>query len=223
MEQETETPEPLPQVQDGKVAAAQVEHKRPDEAQIVGAIGLRGTGKTTFLRHYSARQEPRRLALDPFGDFTGGYTTFKEDWREGLEWLKREPRALSVRLALPLSTDSIEWGDSIFNSLLSINPEQFAWDLLLILDEVHRYGAERESRPLLQLILQARRLGIRVAYGSQRMVYVPRVIMNETTDLAVFRIRSPTDRKRLDEWTVEGAGDEAAHLEDRTCLLWSPL
>jgi DNA helicase HerA-like ATPase len=167
--------------------------------------------------------EPRRLALDPFGDFTGGYETFTSA-RDGLRAMLDNPRSMSVRLEPPNQARLVDWGESVFHALLSIDPKKVQWDLLFLVDEIHRYSRSQEKDALLELGLQARHFGIRLALGSQRMVYVPMGLMTEVTDLAVFQIRAPADRKRLAEWTDEDDEAENAYrLERGECFLYSPL
>jgi hypothetical protein len=185
-------------------------------------VGLRGQGKTEALRAYSATREPRRLALDPYGDFEGGYEIHK-DWREGLRRLYEEPRSLSVRLVPPVGVRSREWAEPIFEALAQVDPERFQWDLLLIMDEITKYSSDREGDMLQELVLQGRRLGIRMALGCQYMVAVPKAMMRECTDLLAFKMRAPTDRERLAEWTQPEAYSAVRHLPKFRCLVFSPL
>lgn len=208
---------------DGLQAAAQIPKKRPDQAQTILAIGKREMGKTTLLRSYAARTEPRRIAVDPFGDFVGGYETFT-DYREGLEAMLHNKRSYSIRLEPPRHARLVDWGRQVFGALLSVDAKRTQWDALFLLDEIHRYARTVENDEILELGLQARHYGLRLALGSQRMVNVPTGMMSEVTDLACFQIRSPADRKRLAEWTdEEWEAENAYRLEQGECFLYSPL
>ncbi len=216
------------EILDGKIAAGRVDHLAADEAQIVTAIGLRGTGKTFFLRHYSATREPRRLSLDRLGDFSAGSEVYRENWRLGLERLATQRRAMWVRLVPPKRQGFEAWADEVFTAILereTPDGSDFQWDMLIVMDEAHRYGLQRvvATSPLAQAVLEGRHHGLRWLIGAQRMVDLPASILNETTDLAVFEVTSPRDRKRLAEWTEEDAEDLVRELPPFHCLLWSPL
>ena len=177
------------------------------------------------MRHYSAVTEPRRLSLDRLGDFSAGSHVFREDWRDGLKLLEENPRALWVRLVPPQRADFEEWANEVFSTILEKDTEEFQWDMLVVMDEAHRYGLNRiaATSPLAQAVLEGRHYGLRWLLGAQRMVDVPASILNQTTDLACFEIIPPRDRNRLEEWTEAGAGDAVLTMPPYHCLLWSPL
>ncbi len=210
---------------DGKAAAARVDHRPPGDAQIVTAVGQLGTGKTTFLRHYSARREPRRLSLDRLGDFSSGSETYRDDWRDGLDRLATERRALWVRLIPPKRADFEAWAADVFTAILEHGSGEHQWDTLIVMDEAHRYGINRvtATSPLSQAVLEGRHFGLRWLIGAQRMVDLPASIMNQTTDLACFHQTSPRDRKRLADWTEAAAEEAVLDLPEYHCLLFSPL
>ena len=133
-------------------------------------------------------------------------------------------RSNSVRLEPPRHARLVDWGEGVFDALLSVDSKKVQWDMLFIIDEIHRYTRRQEKDALLELGLQARHFGIRLAMGSQRMVDVPTGLMSEVTDLAVFQIRAPQDRKRLAEWTdEEEEAENTWRLEQGECFLYSPL
>ena len=95
-------------------------------------------------------------------------------------------------------------------------------DALLVLDEITLWSSSRESEALQKLVLQGRRLHIRMLVACQRVSLVPGVLLSECTDMLVFRTSRPRDLDVLQEWgSVHGDADLAElapGLEIGECL-----
>lgn len=190
-------------------------HKQYDKAQLFLAAGKRGFGKTYALQHYVETREPRVLLLDPFNDFRRIQEA--EDWQEALDDLSDgEPCRRRVRP--PVSRDSMAYADAFFDAAI----DQLR-DCLLVLDEMSLWSQMRETDALRILILQGRRLGLRLCVGCQRIALVPGVMLSEATEMLIFRTRRPRDLDVLEEWTNSEAREIAPKLTVGECLLFDDL
>jgi hypothetical protein len=166
-------------------------HLTYDHAQLILVAGKRGYGKTTFAREYLKLREPRVLALDPFGDFS--MPCVDED--RAFEDLRH--RAARRSICPPINRTSRDWATDFFERCIDE-----LRDCLLVLDEITLWSqVYTAGSPLEVIVLQGRRLGIRLIVISQKIALVPDVMKTEATDLVLFRTTRPTDLETAAKWT----------------------
>jgi hypothetical protein len=177
---------------------------------LVLVVGKRDQGKTALLRRYVENREPRVLALDPFGDFRGLMRTSSENAAIDLI---QYATACRRRLVPPIR-GSRTWSEKLFDRL---GDRGAPADYLLVLDEITLWSQKKETEPLERLVLQGRRLGIRLLVACQKVALVPDVLLSEATQLVVFHVSRPRDIDVLNEWD-DGLGDAARELPPRRCI-----
>ena len=222
--------------EDSVAAVSRLHHKLPNKSQLILAIGRREYGKTYAINTYLEQGEPRVLAFDPFEDFNGlawpqiaalGSESEEEkgDLSEALLDMHYWPKACRRRVKPPIGAASREWAEAAFVACVEGIDDTGApplRDALLCLDEITLWSNSRESEALQKLVLQGRRLHIRMLVACQRVSLVPGVLLSECTDMLVFRTSRPRDLDVLEEWgSVHGDGDLAdlaPGLEVGECL-----
>lgn len=216
-------------------AVQQLPHKSYDKAQLVLFAGVRGQGKTTAMSQYIETREPRVFMLDPFNDFRG--LRYRESCEEALEEMA-SASAIRRRVVPPISKDSREWAREFFNRCVGGRVNEFSggaagwdreeWDgierdgltdCLLGLDEMTLWSNSDEQTELRTLILQGRRLGIRIVAACQRIALVPGVMLSECTQLVLFRTTRPRDLQVIAEWTDRKTAEIASKLQVGECIV----
>ncbi len=192
-------------------------HRSYSSAQLVLAAGRRGQGKTTLMRGYLERCEPRVLALDPFNDFRAVRrapdieTALQDlDFGVGNEPCRR-------RLCPPIGDDSQSYADALFTAAIDGDPP--LRECLLALDEMTLWSESRETVALRTLVLQGRRLGIRMLVACQRISLVPGVLLSECTELVIYRTTRPRDLDVLREWAGRDVSEMASKLTVGECMV----
>ena len=196
--------------QDSREIASSLPHLQPGQAQLILTVGQRGKGKTDLIKRYISpdllkAEEPRVLALDPFDDLRGlQLVETPEDAIDGLA----QYDVCRRRLRPSIGDDSREYADDLFSMLV----EDGVKDYLLVLDEVTLWTARNQGRALQTLVLQGRRLGVRMLVACQQLSLVPGVFLSECTTLVVFSTHRPRDLDVLEEWGGAELREIAARL-----------
>ena len=175
--------------------SAGLAHLAPDQAQLVLATGKRGYGKTFFLRDWVNRFESRVLCFDLFRDYAGMLES--DSVRAALVDLHYWG-ACRRRVRPPLM-GARAWAQAAFGEIL----EGRLRDCLIVLNEIGRLSRPQSTEELDALVLQGRRLGLRIAADCQRVALVPSVILSEATTLVSFRVTRKLDLETLAEWSDE--------------------
>lgn len=196
---------------DSLKAAARLRHRNYDNAQLILAAGRRGKGKTTAARFYVENTEPRVFAFDAFNDFRGLKVA---DVDRALDDMYDNPVACRRRVRPPIGADSYEYAEYIFNEIINAPIR----NMLLVLDEITLWSKPRASKALTTLVLQGRRLGIRMFVGCQRISLVPDVILSEVTEMMIFNMKRPRDKDVLAEWTDRETAEIAPNLRKGECI-----
>lgn len=211
-----------------------IPHSRYDKGQVILCVGKRGHGKTTAMKRYTERHEPRLFGPDMFHDFFrpdefvdsldeavnrlneregDRYSLFESDGRNPL---------LPARVGIsPPSMESTHaFGSQMFESLISDSEGNF----LLVMDEITLWtkpgsGAGDPEDPFCKIVLQGRRLGIRIIAGVQRLSMFPRLLQAEITQMVIFRTTSPTDVERIANWTSDDIAQRARTLKVGQAIL----
>lgn len=186
-------------------------HRQYHSAQLLLFAGRREQGKTTALRAYVETREPRVLVLDPFDDF--GTIRRRGDLALALEELG-DGEPCRRRVVPPMGVGSHEYAEALFSELV----EREVGDLLLVLDELTLWSKPRASVTLTKLVLQGRRLGIRIAAAIQRIALTPDVMQSELTELVLFNIARPRDLETVADWTDGETAETCSKLRQGQCL-----
>ena len=204
--------EPMPSLE----AVDRLRHRLYHKSQLILCVGRREYGKTVAINRYLERGEPRVLAFDPFEDFSGlGWPSYAEtdeekaDYSEALDDLHYYERFCRRRVKPPIGADSRDYAEEAFAAI--IEGEEPLRRALLVMDEITLWSNARETEALRKLVLQGRRLQIRMLVACQRISLVPGVLLSETTDMLVFRTSRPRDLDVLAEWG--SAHDDEGALE----------
>lgn len=206
----------MPTVLPSLEAVSRLPHREYDKAQLILFAGRREQGKTTALRSYIETREPRVFAFDPFGDFGG--LRLRVDPFEALgEMSDWHPGALRRRIKPPITEDSRGFATEIFEAM--IGDETPLRDSLLVLDEMSLWSGGIETATLRTLILQGRRLGVRIAAACQRISLVPGVMLSEMTQLVLFKMTRPRDLEVVAEWTDKATAEMCEKLQVGQCLV----
>ena len=213
-------------------------HRDYDRAQLLLFAGVREHGKTYALKRYLDSGEPRVLAFDPFCDFNSLSWPSSGDPEDlpgalaDLEWWKTSCRR---RVRPPIGAagasgegGSREWAEEAFADLIDGREGSPALRrCLLVLDEITLWTGPREGQALQTLVLQGRRLKVRMAIACQRIALVPGVLLSECTDLIIFKTTRPRDLEVLDEWgnsrrgragRAEGIAELASQMAIGECV-----
>jgi len=168
------------------------------------------------LNEWQKRREPRVLALDPFGDFKG--LTTVDSIAEAGELLNEDnsnpDRPCRIALRPSVNDDTLEFAEELFSELL-----QYARNFLLLADETTLWFNPQGSPRLKKVVLQGRRLGIRIGAACQQIQLVPWVLMSQLTQLAVFNTVRPQDVQVLREWVGKDVAEGASHLKQGEAYL----
>jgi hypothetical protein len=194
----------------------QLPHKSYDKAQLILFSGKRGFGKTTAMREYLRVLEPRVFALDPFNDFPSIQRCFSV--QEGFDDLE-ENAACRRRFVPTINNGTRPFGDAFFRRVF--DSERGLRDCLLCLDEITLWSGSHETESLQKLILQGRRIGIRLLVACQRIQLVPQVMLSEMTHLVIFSTTRPRDLDVIEEWGGRSYSEIAPHLKVGQSLLLS--
>ena len=211
------------QILDSVDAAHGLKHRKYDRSQLIIFAGKREHGKTYACNAYIDEDEPRVLGLDPFGDFRGlsWPTEDRTSSSEALEDMAYYQRFCRRRICPPFGASSRDWAEDFF--VECVDGEHPLTDALLVLDEITLWTLPRESAALQKLVLQGRRLGIRMVVCCQRVSLIPGVFLSECTDLVVFRMTRPRDLDVIDDWASshhEGRlSDIAPRLDIGECVV----
>lgn len=192
-------------------AVLQLPHRNYDRAQLVLFTGRRGFGKTVALRKFVSDLEPRVFILDPFEDFPE--VRRRLSLSEAMEEMA-QGKPLRRRVVPPIDHESRDFAERFFE--LAIEKLR---DCLIVLDEITLHSDRMETQQLRTLILQGRRLGLRMAIAAQKIQFVPQVMLGEVTELVIFRTTRPRDTYVLSEWAGDSVAEEAKTLGVGECLL----
>lgn len=173
-------------------------------------------GKTFALRHFIESREPRVFVLDPFGDFG---TIPKRALSDALEEMELAGEGVCRRRVVPpIDDDSYEFAERFFaEAVVKLR------NCLLILDEMTMWCSPRESRNLRKLILQGRRMGLRMGVAAQRVSLLPGIVLSEATEMMLFRLRRPRDLDVVQEWSTPVVAQAVASLRQGECVLGTSL
>jgi hypothetical protein len=213
-------PEELLRVEDNRTVALRLKHLRPGQAQLILVVGQREKGKTYLIQTYlnpdlQRAEESRVLALDPFSDLRG--IRLSNSPEEAVEDMEEYRTACRRRLEPPIGDDSREYADDLFQLLV----ESELRDYLLVLDEVTLWTSRNQTRALQTLVLQGRRLGVRILCACQQLSLVPGIFLSECTELVVFRTNRPRDLEVLEDWGGKRLAELARNLAPRQAILLS--
>jgi hypothetical protein len=211
---------------DAREIARVVPHYRYDRGQVVLCVGRRGYGKTTAMKAFIDCCEPRVFGIDMFGDFNLEPAADIEDAidrmdvrvKDGLfETERYAPARVSVR---PDNIESThQFGSEVFQAAID--------DLrncLVVMDEVTLWttpytGARNTDDPFTKLVLQGRRLGLRIIAGVQRFTLFPQLLQAEISHLVVFRTSAKPDIDRIADWTSDEIAQDARKLDVGECIV----
>lgn len=187
--------------------------------------GKRGQGKTTALKSYVSECEPRVFVLDPFDDFD--FVRRRIDLKAALSDMS-DGRPCHRRVVPPLVIESddgepIRAGSREYALEFWKQAVHSLRDCLVVLDEMSLWSGSRADSLLLALIMQGRRLGLRLAVACQRIQLVPGDMLSETTEMVLFRVRRPRDLDVLEEWTDESTRNTVRELKVGECLVVTDL
>lgn len=197
-------------------ALEQLPHREYDRASLILAAGRREMGKTFLLTHYIENREPRVFIFDPFDDFAA--IRRRLDPAEALAEMNAQfPGAIRRRVVPPIGDESRAYADYWFNQM--IDGETPLRNCLLVLDEITLWSASIETQALRTLVLQGRRLGIKLAVAVQRIALTPGVILSECTELCLFRTSRPRDLETVRDWAGQDAAKIAPKLNQGELLL----
>jgi hypothetical protein len=196
--------------QDSRQALPLLPHKDYDRAQLLLFAGRRDNGKTFLLREFIEEREPRVFALDPFEDFHG----LRRRVQLGDALDDMAAGGPCRRRVVPPVHGSRAWADVFFGLAL-----ERLRDCLLVLDEITLWSEARETEQLRALVLQGRRLGIRLAVACQRISLVPGVLLSECTELVLFNLRRPRDLVVVGEWAGPDVAEQVPTLRQGECVL----
>lgn len=194
-------------------AAKLLPHKNYDRAQLVVFSGKRGMGKTYAIAHYIDVREPRVFVLDPFDDF--GKITKSPSLESALLDLLRAKEAPCMRRVVPpIGEDSFAYAEKFF-SLAIANLR----DCLVVMDEMTMWSGMHESANFRKLVLQGRRLRLRMLLATQRLSLLPGVALSEATEMCFFRLRRPRDLFVVREWSNAQVSAQVATLSQGECVV----
>lgn len=195
-----------------QAAAKEAPHKTFDHSQCLLFAGRKGFGKTTAIREYVQRYEPRVLFIDPFDDFSfGGAAPLAPSIHDALSDLEENEVAWR-RLKPPLDSTR-DYGNYLFQEVV-----KRLRNTLLVVDEISLYTTQRASRSLETILFQGRRFGVRTIFACQRINRIPGDILSVGTEFFVFNTVRPRDLDVLEEWSGKEIADEAPYLDVGECL-----
>jgi hypothetical protein len=188
-------------------------HKHYEKAQLTLFVGKRDMGKTYALRSFTETREPRVFALDPFNDFS---TIMRRGSLQDAigDMAERGDKPCRRRVVPPIGDDSYGFAAEFF--ALAI---QHLRDCLIVMDEMTMWSSAQESRDLRKLVLQGRRMRIRMAVAAQRVSLLPGIILSESTEMMIFRLRRPRDLHVVEEWSNPEVAASVRRLEQGQCML----
>lgn len=198
---------------DSLQAVRRLPHRQYDRAQLTLFCGKRGQGKTFALRHFIETREPRVFLLDPFGDF--GVVPRRLTLENALSDMEEAgDKPCRRRVVPPIDDDSYGFAAAFFAE--AINRLR---NCLVVMDEMTMWSSNTESRDLRKLVLQGRRMGLRMAVAAQRVSLLPGVILSEATEMLFFRLRRPRDLAVVSEWSNPDVAKTVRALEPGQCVL----
>jgi hypothetical protein len=202
--------------EDSLDAVARIPHMQYDRAQLVLFAGKREMGKTTAMRSYIETREPRVLMFDPFGDFKS--LRLRVDPFVALSEMHFERGAIRRRIQPPITEESRGYATDVFAEMIDPSSDFSVRNVLLGLDEMSLWSTRNESATLATLILQGRRIGIRIIVGCQRIALVPGVMLSEMTTLILFKMTRPRDLETVAEWAGYEVAEMCPKLQIGQCL-----
>jgi len=200
-------------------------HKDYERAQLLLFAGKKDQGKTTALKGYVEICEPRVFVLDPFDDFSA--IRQRLELRDALADMAVDgpmrrrvvpPLVIEGEDGEAVKAGSREYAHAFFK--LAINSLR---DCLIVLDEMSLWSSNREDAVLQALILQGRRLGLRLAVACQRIQLVPGVMLSESTEMILFKMRRPRDLDVVAEWAGDEVAAEVPKLKQGECIILNDL
>jgi hypothetical protein len=196
-------------------ALASIPHRAYDKAELVIFAGKRGQGKTFAMREHIETREPRVLLLDPFNDFqTIVESPSVEDALDDMAYWKTACRR---RVVTPIGEDSHDFAERVFADIVD-GPVPLR-NSLLVLDEITLHSEFRAKQSLKTLILQGRRLGIKMLVACQRLALIPDVMLSEATELVCFRFSRPRDLFVLETWSDRETAETCRQLTVGRCIV----
>lgn len=150
------------------------------------------------------------MALDPFADF---YTLKTAPDIDSALYDLMTFDVCRRRLEPPIGDGSRDYAEDFFSSCV-----EDLEDCLLVLDEITLWSGPVASKALETLVLQGRRLGIRIIVACQRISLVPGVILAEATDIVLFHMSRPRDLKVAAEWSDKETASRLRALEIGQCF-----
>lgn len=198
-------------------AAKLLPHKNYDRAQLIIFSGKRGMGKTYAISHYIDVREPRTFILDPFNDF--GKFTRSPTLESGLIDMVTSKNGPCVRRVVPpINEDSYAYAENFFQYAISN-----LRDCLIVMDEMTMWSGAHETENFRKLVLQGRRLRLRMLLATQRLSLLPGVALSESTEMCFFRLRRPRDLFVVKEWANAQVSAQVSQLNQGECMLGTSL
>jgi DNA helicase HerA-like ATPase len=178
------------------------------------AVGMRGSGKTWFLRNYLEGPEPRVLALDPHNDFPR--LLKYPDWELALERLEEGDPARARFNPFDQSQDTRAFGETFLRACVERLRNAF-----LAIDEISLYstGLSDRGSALETVTLQGRHYGIRSGMACQRLNRIPMDLRSQATEIVVFRTAAAPDLDVLKFWGGKELAEVAPTLERGECCV----
>ena len=206
-------------------AASLLPHKDYERAQLLLFAGKKDQGKTTALKSYIEICEPRVFILDPFDDFATvrqrlDLADALRDMAEGGPGRRRvvPPLVVEDENGEIVKAGSREYAHRFFKlAIASLR------NCLVVLDEMSLWSGNREDAILQAVILQGRRLGLRLAVACQRIQLIPGVMLSEATEMVLFKMRRPRDLEVVKEWAGEDVAAQLPKLKQGECIILNDL
>lgn len=192
-----------------------IPHREYDKAELILFAGKRGRGKTYGMKLRLETREPRVLVFDPFEDF--GSIIRSPTIDDALDDMAYWPSACRRRIVPPIGDDSQEYAEDVFAKI--IEGETPLRNCLLVLDEITLWSRFQAGQRLKTLILQGRRLGIKMLVACQRLALVPDVMLSEATELVAFQFSRPRDLEVLEKWSDRHTAELCRNLGTGQCVV----
>lgn len=197
----------------GNLEVEQVlKHSIFTDAQCIGWIGTRGEGKTESLITYLGVREPRVLAFDSFGSFTG--IRLVDSIETALEDLQRFEVACRRRVQPEFSSDTHAYAEHAFKLII-----ECLRNCLVVLEELSLWTEPKITRRLRKLIIQGRQIGVRLLLVAQQVSLIPYELQSQMTHIVVFHLHRPADLDALERWVGKRIRKIVNRLDRFECVV----
>jgi len=181
---------------------------------ILGAIGRRGSGKSTCVRQIAAYC-PRLAILDICAEHDWVPNRIRPaDWPRFIAWSLSRSHFAGAMVPDQLDQDVPLFADSVFDR----------GDLVIVLEELPMYSQPQYLPAELDKIIRlGRHRAVSVIWTAQRAAEVPRRVTAATDAFILFRQTEPRDLDAIAERCGKPLSDRVASLGRHEYLVWDVL